>query len=118
MTRTDELLAEQYVDRPALRPILDALLDIAARIGETAVHVRPAHVTFTGPRRPYALVRATTRDRLDLGLRLPGVGLARPLLPARGLGDGTINVRVALHEVADVDDDVEALLQRAYEANL
>lgn len=113
-----ELLAGQYDDRPALRPVLDALLTVGTSIGETAVQVRRTHVTLAGPRRPYALIRATTRDRVDLGLRLPGAVLEKPLLPARGLGNATVNVRVPLNTVEDVDEDVEKLLERAYQANI
>lgn len=114
----DDLLADQYGDRPALRPVLDALLLAGTAIGETAVRVRGTDVTLVGPKRQYALIRATTRDRVDLGLRLPGARLEKPLLPARGLGDDTINVRVPLDSVEDVDEAVEELLERAYQANI
>ncbi|MEU8133564.1 DUF5655 domain-containing protein [Streptodolium elevatio] len=114
----DNLLAGQYDDRPALRPVLDALLVVGTSIADTAVQVRKTYVTLVSPKRQYALIRATTRDRLDLGLRLPGAALRKPLLPARGLGNDTINVRVPLHAVEDVDQDVEELLERAYQANV
>lgn len=113
----DELLAGQYDDRPALRPVLDAVLVLGTAIGETAVQVRKTYVTLVSPKRQYALIRATTRDRVDLGLRLPGAALEKPLLPAGGLGNDTINVRVPLDTVEDVDDEVAALLERAYRAN-
>lgn len=115
---TVDLLAAQYDDRPALRPVLDALLALGTSIGETAVQVDKAHVALVSPKRRYALIRATTRDRVDLGLRLPGAALEKPLLPARGLGDDTINVRVPLDAVEDVDEGVERLLERAYRANI
>ena len=62
-------------------------------------------------------MRPTTRSIIDLGLRLDGAEPAGRLLPAKNLGSDTINVRIPLTGVADVDDHVSALLERAYEAN-
>lgn len=111
----DQLVEEQYADRPQLRPILDAVLSVAAGLGdEVTIQARKTYVSLVGPRRTFAVVRATTKKRVDLGLRLDGARPDGRLLAAKGLGNDTINVRVALTDPSEVDAEVEALLRRAY----
>lgn len=109
----DELLDGQYRDRPALRPVLDALLALAATMPAVTVQARKTYVTLVTPRRQFALIRATTRTRVDLGLRLAGAEPGGRLVAAGSLGNDTITVRVPLASIADVDDEVAGLLGRA-----
>jgi hypothetical protein len=113
----DELVDAQYADRPQLRPVLDAVLAAASGVGEGHVQVRKGYVSLVGPRRTYAVVQASTRTRVDLGLRLPDREPAGRLLPARSIGNGACTVRLALTTVSDVDDEVVALLAEAHAAN-
>ena len=106
-----ELIDAQYADRPGLRPVLDALLEQARALGEDVeVQARKGFVTLVA-RRTFAVIRATTRTRVDLGLRLMG---AEPdggrMLPA-GAGLGAATVRVALTSPAEVDGAVVDLLR-------
>src|SRR5438477_3534029 len=59
----DELLEGQYRDRPALRPIYEALLALAASLGEVEVQARKTYVALITPRRTFAVVRPTTKQR-------------------------------------------------------
>jgi len=113
-----ELIDGQYADRPQLRPILDELLVRAVEVGDVDVQARKTYVTLVTPRRTFALLRATTRDRVDVGLRLPGVAPGGRLLAAPGLGNDYVNVRIALRSPADVDDSLVDWLRQAYEANI
>lgn len=113
----DELIDAQYADRPALRPIFDRLVVAAPSVGEVAVQARKTYVSLITPRRTFAIVKATTKTRVDLGLRLDGATPGGRLLAAKGVGNDSINVRVALAAPDDVDDEVLALLRRAYEAS-
>ena len=72
----DELIAGQYADRPALRPVLDAVLAALSALGPVTVQARKTSCRLVSPRRTFAAVQATTKSRVDLGLRLDGV--ARP----------------------------------------
>jgi hypothetical protein len=63
------------------------------------------------------VVKATTRSRVDLGLRLEGVTPAGRLQEARNLGGGGATVRIALTSPDDVDEEVTGWLRRAYEEN-
>lgn len=109
----DELIDGQYTDRPALRPVLDALLMFAATLEGVAVQARKTYVTLITPRRQFALIRPTTRTRVDVGLRLAGAQPGGRLLAAGSLGNDVITVRVPLASVDDIDDEVRELLLRA-----
>jgi hypothetical protein len=118
LASADELIDGQYTDRPQLRPVLDELLLRAADLGEVDVQARKTYVTLVTPKRTFALIRATTRDRVDLGLRLPGVDVGGRLLAAPGLGNDYVNVRIGLQTPDDVDDLVVDWLRKAYAANV
>ncbi|MFI7006376.1 DUF5655 domain-containing protein [Streptomyces sp. NPDC050145] len=113
----DDLIDGQYADRPALRPVLDAVLLRAVELPEVALQARKTFVALVGPRRTFARVRPTTRTRLDVGLRLPEEAAGGRLLEAKGFGDD-MALRIALQEVGQVDEEFAATLRRAYDANI
>jgi len=113
----DELVDAQYAAKPTLRPIFDAVVTAALAVGEAHVQARKGYVSLVGPRRTFAVVQASTRSRVDLGLRLPEREPGGRLLPATSIGNGACTVRVALTTVAEVDDDVVDLMAEAYAAN-
>ncbi len=114
----EELIAGQYADRPHLRAVLDRLLDVAPSLGEVAVQARKTYVTLLTPRRTFAQVRASTRSRVDVGLRLADVPPSGRLLPPGAMAGSAMTARLALAVPDDVDDEVVQLLQRTYDANL
>jgi Domain of unknown function (DUF5655) len=73
LASADELIQGQYADRPRLRPIFDSIIDAAAGLGEVVVQTRKTYISLVTPRRTFARVQPTTRQRLDLGLRLEGL---------------------------------------------
>src|SRR6185437_11219435 len=113
----DELIEGQYADRPQLRPILDAVLAELPGLGPVTVQPRRTLVTLFTPRRAFAAVRAATRDRVDLGLRLDDTRPGGRLLAAGNVGGGGVTVRVALARPDEVDDEVRDLMRRAYAEN-
>jgi Family of unknown function (DUF5990)/Domain of unknown function (DUF5655) len=113
----DELIEGQYADRPQLRPVLDAVLAVLPELGPVTVQARKTIVSLVCPRRTFAVVRATTRDRVDLGLRLDDAVPGGRLQSAKGIGGGGATVRIALTGPGDVDDEVRELMRRAYEEN-
>jgi hypothetical protein len=114
----DELVDGQYADRPQLRPILDTVLVAASALGPVIVQARKTCVSLVSPRRTFAAVQATTKSRVDLGLRLDGVEPAGRLLVAKNIASGTINIRVALAGSGDVDHEVVGWLRRAYDESV
>jgi hypothetical protein len=111
----DELVAGQYADRPQLRPVLDAVLAALPGLGPVTVQARKTFVSLVTPRRTFAVVQATTKSRVDLGLRLEHEQPGGRLLAARDIGAATL--RIPLAGPADVDDEVLGWLRRAYEEN-
>jgi Family of unknown function (DUF5990)/Domain of unknown function (DUF5655) len=113
-----ELIDGQYADRPHLRPVLDAVLAAVPSLGAVTVEARKTLVSLVTPRRTFAIVQATTKNRVDLGLRIDGPGAPAPgarLQPARNLGPAT--VRIGLTNPAEFDDEALGWLRLAYEQN-
>jgi hypothetical protein len=115
---SDELVDGQYADRSQLRPVLDAVLAAASALGPVTAVARRSCVSLVSPRRTFAAVQATTRSRVDLGLRLDGVSPAGRLLVAKNIASGTINLRIALSDPGEVDDQVVGWLRRAYDESV
>lgn len=111
----DELVAGQYADRPHLRPVLDAVLAALPMLGPATVQARKTCVSLATPRRVFAVIQATTKNRVDLGLRLDHERPSGRLLAARDLGAAT--VRIPLTRPGDVGADVLGWLRRAYHEN-
>jgi len=112
-----ELIDGQYADRPQLRPILDAVLALLPALGPATVQARKTIVSLVSPRRTFAVVRATTKDRVDLGLRLDDAEPGGRLRSAKNIGGGGATVRIALARPEDIDDEVSDLMRRAYDEN-
>jgi uncharacterized protein DUF5990/uncharacterized protein DUF5655 len=111
----DELISGQYSDRPQLRPVFDALLAALPAVGPATVQARKTLVSLVTPRRTFAVIQATTKSRVDLGLRLEHERPGGRLLAARDLGAAT--VRIPLTRPEDVDAEVLEWLRRAYAEN-
>lgn len=111
----DKLISGQYEDRKELRPILDAILDATVALDGVIVQARKTYVSLVTPKRTFARVQATTRNRVDLGLRLPGARPGGRLQPSRI--HESMQVQIGLSSPADVDDEVLGFLQRAHEEN-
>ena len=73
LATADELVDGQYRDRETLRPIYERLVRELPSIGQVALQTRKTYVSLVGPRRTFAAIQATTKTRVDLGLRLDGV---------------------------------------------
>lgn len=116
VTDAEELMDRQYADRPQLRPVFDAVLAaLPALPGPVTVQVRETLVSLVSPRRTFAVLKPTTKSRVDLGLRLDTTRPEGRIQPARDLGQAT--VRIPLTTPGEVDDEVRAWLTKAYDEN-
>ena len=113
LASADELVEGQYEDRPHLRPILDAILDAAAGLGEVTIQARKTYVSLVSPRRTFARVQATTKNRVDLGLRLDGQKPGGRLQPSK-IHD-TMRLQISFTTRDEVDSEALDWLQRAYD---
>jgi len=87
---------------------------VPARLGRRA---RTTYTTLLTPRRTFAAVRPATKTRVDLGLRLDGVTPGGRLLDGRNTAGGSVNLRLPLTSVDDLDDEATDLLRRSYHTN-
>jgi len=113
----DELVDAQYADRPDLRPIFDAVVTVVSAFDGVDIQARKTYVSLISPRRTFGIIQASTKKRVDVGLRLDGVEPEGRLLVAKSLGTDTVTRRIALGSVDDLDDEALGWLQRAYAAN-
>jgi hypothetical protein len=113
----DELLDAQYADRPDLRPVFDAVIAAVSAFEGAEAQARKTYVSLLTPRRTFGIVQASTKKRVDVGLRLENVEPAGRLLLAKSLGNDMITRRLALASVDDLDDEALDWIRRAYEAN-
>jgi len=115
LATAQQLIEQQYADRPQLRPIYDAIVRSAKRCGEVVIQARKTYVSLVSPRRTFARVQPTTRTRVDLGLRLDGRRPRGRLQPC--VIHETMPVQVSLETPEEVDSEVQKWLQEAYVAN-
>jgi hypothetical protein len=121
----EELVEEQFADRQHLRPVFDEVIEAGvgiAHYGLVEVQARKTFVTLRTKRRKFAMVRPSTKTRVDLGLRIVEMHsghqrFAARLQSAKLLRDDTMTHRIPLTKLGDVDDEVCYWLAVAYEQN-
>lgn len=110
------LVDAQYAGtKAALRPIHDRLVEVAQALGQDVrVEPRQTYVSLARTRQ-FAVIVASTRTRLDLGLRLDDTPAGGRLQPAGSFGSGNTTHKVALTTPTDVDTEVTDWLRAAYD---
>ena len=116
LASANDLIDGQYVDRPQLRPIFDAMINAAAGLGEVTIQARKTYVSLVTPRRTFARIQPTTKSRVDLALRLAGHKPGGRLQPSK-LHE-TTPLQISLASVDDIDSEVLNWLQEAYDQNI
>jgi hypothetical protein len=112
----EQLIDGQYADRPRLRPIYDAIIHAVAEFGEVVIQARKTYVSLVTPRRTFARVQPTTKNHVDLGLRLAGQQPTGRLQPSKI--HETTKLQIRLSSVEEVDEEVLYWLRRAFDENL
>jgi predicted transport protein len=111
----DDLVAAQYTgEKAGLRPTYDAIIKAVTGFGAD-VEVSPKK-TYVSLRRSkqFALVQASTKSRIDVGLNLKGVAPAGRL-EASGSFNAMCTHRVRVESAADVDKALIGWLRDAYD---
>lgn len=110
-----DLLAMQYSKgKEGLKPIYDKLVAEVSKFGADIELVpKKANVSLRR-KKQFALIQPSTKTRIDLGLKLPGKALTDRLLNSGSFGT-MCSHRVQLTAVDQVDSEVVAWLQEAYE---
>ena len=110
-----QLIDAQYRDRPALRPVYEALAGAALALGEVTAQARKTYVSLLTARRTFARLQPTTRLRIDMGLRLEGLDPGGRLRPGR-IHD-SMPVQLSFETVGDIDAEALEWMRKALEAN-
>ena len=114
--------AEEYVEamfagpKSGLLPLYDKLLEVGTALGDD-VRVCPCQTIVPFYRNHvFAQIKPTTRTRIDLGLALGDTPATGRLVATGGLAKGDrITLRVPITALADIDAEVEQMLQAAYD---
>ncbi len=102
-------------DKAVLRPLYDRIVQIVQGLGDDVkLAPRQSYVAFTHGK-IFALAKASTKTRLDLGLKLPGAAPTERLVDAGGFASGSITHKVALTSLEEIDDQVSRWLCEACE---
>jgi hypothetical protein len=99
-----------------LCPLYDELVKAAAAVcGDVSILPSRTQVTLSR-RRQFAWIKAGARDRLDLGLALPGFSPAGRLLPVAGTNDrDRVRLRIAVTRRSEIDEELKHWLKAAYD---
>jgi len=110
----DDLVAAQYAGKKAdLRPIYEALVAAAAKLGAD-VEISPKKTCVSLRRsKQFALIQPSTATRVDVGLNLKGVP-AGSRLEASGSFSAMCSHRVRVTSKAEVDAELRGWLKQAY----
>jgi len=102
--------------KAALRPLYDALYDLARSLGKdvkispgkTIVSIFRTHVI--------AQIKPSTRTRIDFGLALGDTPAGGRLIDTGGLAKkDRITHRIEVHSLDDIDEELKGWLRKAYE---
>jgi predicted transport protein len=106
-----DLVAEQYAGaKAALRPIYETLLSTITRFGpDVEVAPKKTYVSLRRSRQ-FALVKPSSRSRLEIGLNLPG----EPATPRLRASGGMCSHIVDVTSADDLDAELEGWLRQAY----
>lgn len=111
-----EMIEAQYAGpKASLRPIYDRVVSVVQGFGsDVEIAPRKSYVAFIRGKQ-FAVIRASTNTRVDIGLKLRGKAAAGRLEAAGNFGSGSITHKVALTRPDDVDEELMGWLHEAYD---
>lgn len=115
-TGQEEIVSKQYAgERATLLPLFHALRNTITNLGpDIQITARQSYVAFS--RRTQFALLMPAKERLDLVLKLPRAPIVERLIPAQGVGSGSMTHRVPITALSDIDHEVIQWLQEAYRA--
>jgi len=111
----DDLVKSQYAGKKeGLRPIYDALIEAAAKLGsDVEVAPKKAYVSLRRSKQ-FAIIQPSTATRVDVGLNLKG-DATTDRLEASGSFNSMVSHRVRLESKKDVNAELIKWLKSAYQ---
>jgi len=109
----EDLVKIQYTGKENLFPIYEALIKLLTEFGsDITITPKKASVSIIR-KRQFALIKPATKTRIDLGLKLPGESLTERLGNSGPFGTMCTH-RVIITSIDQIDDELRAWLQKAY----
>lgn len=111
----EQWIADQYSGAKAgLKPLYDQLCGIVEKFGDDVdCSPRKTYVTIRRSKQ-FAIFKASTKDRLDVGLILKGEPETDRLQSGKQFS-GMMTHCVAVHSESDINDDLKNWLKQAYD---
>lgn len=101
-------------DKAGLRPIYDELIKIAQKLGkDVGITACKTYVTLRRQRQ-FAIIKPTTKTRVDLGITLADVKPQGRLESANSVGSDRITHVIKLDSIQSIDAEVKRWLKEAY----
>ncbi len=107
--------SQYHGEKAALRPVFDTLREIIEGMGEDVFAEGRGGYTPFVRKRQFATVQASTKTRIDLGLRFKKAPLS-DLLSTKSL-PGQSTHKVSLTSLEEITDEIRDLIRLAYEQN-
>ena len=106
----DDLVANQYKGKEALKPLHDAIVDYVKSFGDE-LEIAPKKTSVSLRRKKqFALIQPSTKTRIDLGINLKGVEPQGRLEAMTGM----CTHKIKLSELSDFDGEVKDWLKEAF----
>ena len=109
----DDLVAAQYAGKESLKPVYDKLISIVNAFGEDVTITPKKSSVSIIRKRQFALIKPSTKTRIDLGLKLKDIEPQGVLGPSGPFGTMCTH-RIQLSETSDISDEVLKWLTEAY----
>lgn len=110
----NDLIAAQYKDKEGLKPIYNKLKDLIMAFGNDVEWAEKKNYVSVRRAKQFAIVQASTKTRLDLGINLKGKA-PEGKLEASGSFNSMVSHRVKLSHADEIDENVINWLKEAYE---
>ena len=107
----DDLVANQYKGKEALKPIHDAIIAFIEGFG-SELEIAPKKTSVSLRRKKqFALIQPSTKTRIDLGINLKGVEPQGRLEAMTGM----CTHKIKMSSLDDFDAETKAWLEQAFE---
>ena len=113
----EDLVLNQYVGKESLKPIYSKLISVVEKFGSDVVITPKKGSVSIIRKNQFALIKPTTKKRIDLGLKLKGVDVQGKLESSGPFGTMCTH-RIQLQDLSDIDVEVTDWLKAAYEKSV
>lgn len=110
----NDLVVQQFKGKESLLPLFESIIELVKGFGED-VQIIPKKTTVSFVRsKQFALIKAATKQRIDLGLKLRSHENTERLEGSGPFGSMCTH-RVRLQHINDIDAELSGWLREAYE---